>query len=554
VCSNLAETDKNLRRFSKILNVYNEINLDKMAKLIGFRNSIDLEQWILDLPEKYHSYLTIRGKNVIIQSNVTEMIDDLLSEFEKWDTKKSEKIIESIDLRKPIFNTPSKTEPLILGDSSLGSAGKKFLSLLSTHKSITRNRFIKVFELETLVDIDEWLLNLPKELGVFLNVKSDDIKFEQKASDKVKLKLAEHFDNWITDVMSKLTIIDESAVGIEIRRIPSILGEGYSDFFKMNIKKEKRKFLVLRLTGGNQFTTKSDYGNKTYTTFTVNKNVQEFVSDFQPDIIEKAKKSVIEHEVNQRNGERYHYLSPARRNISRLIRTTEKDFQIRLENLLIKVVPVENFSYSILAPLQKQNILYVSSPSKMCVKCGKIFTPVSWSKWEIKYLSTNKVYVCEDCNPTLKKIIQEEKAIISLYHENKNKIESKKSKVQLFSKLNIIVFLVLALLWAVGLPSLSFFFLIIIIGIIEAYLLIKWRLFSNQIKNMKTEESLRKIAIFNSVKQYDGNLLKKRFIPEICQRCHWFKNNDQKCHVDEEVGEIYDEFNLNGEKECFKPR
>ena len=93
MCLTLAENDKNLRRFSKILNVYNEINLDKMAKLIGFRNSIDLEQWILDLPEKYHNYLTIRGKNVIIQSNITEMIDDLIGEFERWDTKKSEKII-----------------------------------------------------------------------------------------------------------------------------------------------------------------------------------------------------------------------------------------------------------------------------------------------------------------------------------------------------------------------------------------------------------------------------------------------------------------------------
>ena len=193
----MADRDKNLQKFSKILNVYNEINLDKMAKLIGFRTSIDLEQWILDLPEKYHTYLTIRGKNVIIQSNVSEMIDDLLNEFEKWDSRKSEKIIESIDLRRPFFRTTSKTESSILGDSRLGSAGKKFLSLLSTHKSITRNRFVKVFELEALVDIDDWLLNLPKELGVFLNVKSDVIKFERKASDKAKLKLAEHFDDWI---------------------------------------------------------------------------------------------------------------------------------------------------------------------------------------------------------------------------------------------------------------------------------------------------------------------------------------------------------------------
>ena len=550
----MVETDRNLEKFRRILNVYNEINLDKMSKLIGFRNSIDLEQWILDLDDKYHTYLTIRGKNVIIQSNITEMIDDLLSEFEKWDSKKGEKIIESIDLRRPIFNEPPKTESFIPDDTRLGSAGKKFLSLLSTHKSITRTRFIKVFELETLVDIDDWLLNLPKELGVFLNVRSDDIRFEKKASDKVKMKLAEHFDNWITDVMNNLTIIDESAVGIEIRRISSILGHGYTDFFKMNIKKAKRKYLILRLTGSNQFTTKSDYGDKTYTTFTVNKNVQESVLDFQPDIIEKAKKSVVQQEIYQRNGKRYYYLSPARRNISRLIRTSEKDFQIRLENLLIEVVPVENFSYSILAPTQKKNLSHVSLPQKMCVKCGKIFTPIFWSNWEFKYLSTNKVYVCEDCNPILKETIKEEKANLSLYSLNEKNIESKKSKVLNYFLLGLAFVPVVSIFLTFGLPLLIYGFLFVIIGIIEAYLLIKWKLISNQIKDMKTEESHRKKAVFNSVKQYDGDLLETRFIPEFCQRCRWFNSDGLKCYVDEEAGDIYDEFNLNGEKQCFEPR
>jgi DNA-directed RNA polymerase subunit RPC12/RpoP len=421
---------------------------------------------------------------------------------------------------------------------------------LSTHKSITRNRFIKVFELEALVDIDDWLLGLPKELGVFLNVKGDVIKFEQKASDKAKLKLAEHFDDWIIDLMNGLTKIDESAVDREIRRIPSILGGGYHNFFKMDIKKEKRKFLILHLTGENHFTTKSDYGDRTYTTFTVNKDVKESVLDFQPDIIEKAKKSVIQSEIYQRNGNRYYYVSPAGRNISRLIRTSEKDFQISLKNLLIDVVPVENFSYSILAPSQKHNIVRVSSPRKMCVKCGKIFTPLTWDRWEIKYLSTNKVYVCEECNPNLKKIIVEEKVSRSLYHLNKKKIESKKSKIRIFSIVNLILFLVAGLLLTAGLLLLSY----IIIGILEVYLLIIWKLTSNKIKNMRTEESLRKKVVFDSVKQYDGNLLKKKFIPEFCKQCRWIDKNDQKCHVDEEAGEIYDDFNLNGENECFKPR
>ena len=544
----MADTDKNLQKFRKILNVYNEINLDKMAKLIGFRNSIDLEQWILDLPEKYHTYLTIRGKNVIIQLNISEMIDDLLSEFEKWDTRKSEKIIERIDLRRELYRTTPKTESSLLGDSKLGSAGKKFHNLLSTHKSIKRNQFIKVFELETIADLDDWLLSLPKELGVFLNVKDNDIKFEMKASTKAKLRLAEHFDDWILRLMNELTKVDETAVNKEIKRIPSILGEGYHNFFKIDIKKERRKSLILHITGSNQFTTKSDYGDRSYTTFTVNKEVKWSVRDFQPDIIEKAKKSAIQMEISGKNGERYYYVSPAGRNISRLIRTSEKDFQIRLKNLLIEVTPVENVSLSILSPSKKQNILHVSSPRKICVKCGNIFTPVMWNGWEIKYLSTKNVYVCEECNPKLNKIVPEEKANRTIYKVNFKKTQSKKSKIRIFSILNLV------LLLAVGLPFLSFIFPIIIFIILEVYLLIKWILISNQIKNMKWEETVRRKAVLNSVKQYSGNLLKKKFIPDFCKQCRWFNKNDQKCHVDEESGEIYNEFNLNGEKECFEPR
>lgn len=544
----MAEKDKNLERFSRILNVYNEINLDKMAKLIGFKNSIILEQWILDLPEKYHSYLTIRGKDVIIQSNISEMIDDLLNEFEKWDTRKSEKIIERIDLRRELYRTTPKTESSILGDSKLGSAGKKFHNLLSTHKSIKRNQFIKVFELEAIADLDDWLLSLPKELGVFLNVKDNLIKFEMKASTKAKLRLAEHFNDWISGLMNELTKVDESAVDKEIKRIPSILGEGYHNYFKMDIKKENRKFLILYLTGENQFTTKSDYGDRTYTAFTVSKEVKERVSDFQPDIIEKAKKSAIQREINQRNGNRYYYVSPAGRNISRSIRTSEKDFQISLRNLLIEVVAVENFSFSILSPLKKQNILHISSPRKMCVKCGNIFTPVIWDGWEIKYLSTKKVFICKGCNPKLKKTVQEEKDNRLTYELKIGRIDSKKSKIRIFSVLNLI------LLLAIGLPLLSYIFPIIIFTILEVYLLIKWKLISNQIKNMRTEESIRKKVVLNSVKQYDGNLLKKKYIPEFCKRCRWYSDDNQKCHVDEEAGEIYSDFNLNGENECFEPR
>lgn len=35
---------------------------------------------------------------------------------------------------------------------------------------------------------------------------------EKKASSKVKLILAEHFDDWISDLMNNLTKVDKSAV------------------------------------------------------------------------------------------------------------------------------------------------------------------------------------------------------------------------------------------------------------------------------------------------------------------------------------------------------
>ena len=53
------------------------------------------------------------------------------------------------------------------------------------------------------------------------------LKFETKTPHSIKLKLAQNFDDWITNLMSNLTRIDESAVNNEIRRFPRILGKGF---------------------------------------------------------------------------------------------------------------------------------------------------------------------------------------------------------------------------------------------------------------------------------------------------------------------------------------
>lgn len=547
----MSSKEEYLERFRRILNVYNEIKLDKMAKLIGFKSSINLEQWILDLPEKYHSYLTIKGKDVIIdKASISGMIDELLKEFESWDSRKSEKILEKIDFsrkfdiakRKTIKSADSR------GEIKLTAAGEKFLNLLSTHKSISINNFIKVFELETLADLDDWLLNLPKKLGVFLNVRNNVLSFESKTPHSIKLKLAQDFDDWITKLMNNLTKIDEGAVNNEINRLPSILGKGHHNYFKIDIIKKEEKYLILYIVGKNEFVSKSKYGDRTYVAFTVNEEVKKRVSDFQPDIIEKKKKECIQWEIQQRNGKRFYYVSPAGRHISRTINTTKSDFNIKLKHLLIIVNPVNTICFSILKLSTKQDIRYVSAPNKMCVKCGNIFRSIDWLGWDIKYHTTNNVYICEECYPELKNIIQKERTPRSIYELDLKQAKSKKSKIKTFSIINLILLLV------IGLPLLSIFIPLIIFSILEVYLLRNWIIISKKIQNMEKAESNRRNIVLNGIEQYDGDLLKKKFIPEFCRRCRWFNENDLKCYVDEKAGEIYEDFNLNGEKVCFEPR
>lgn len=504
----MSSKEKNLERFRRILNVYNEIKLDKMAKLIGFKSSINLEQWILDLPEKYHSYLTIKGKDVIIdKASISGMIDELLKEFESWDIKKSEKILEKADFSRKFDTTKRKTIKLAddISEVKLSAAGEKFLNLLSTHKSITINNFTKVFELEELAKIDDWLLNIPKKLGVFLNVRNNVLSFETKTPHSVKLQLAENFDDWITKLMNKLTKIDESAVKREISRFPHILGEGFHNFFKIDINKEKEKYLILHIKGENQFVSKSKYGDRAYTAFTVNKEVKERVSDFLPDIIEKKKKECIQREIRKRNGQRFYYVSPAGRNISRTINTTKKDFIAKVKHLLIIVVPVKIICFSILIPANKQNIQSVNVPNKMCVKCGNIFRPVNWLGWEIKYLSTKNVYICENCYPTLKNVIQKEYIARELYETNLKQLKSERAKFRALSVVDFCIgFIFIESLLLIGLPLIFIIFPLGISSVLEVYLLKKWKEISNQIKIMEEEESNRRTLVLNSVKRYDG--------------------------------------------------
>ena len=508
-----------LKKLSRVLNVYNEINLDKMAKLIGFRNSLDLEQWILDLPEKYHSYLTIKGKNVIISkniSNINEVIDGLLGEFEKWDGKKSKKILEKVTISKKAY-IPKQKQSLSLvqkGDAKLSTAGEKLLTLLSTHLSITLNRFIQVFQLKELADIDDWLLNLPKDLGMFLNLRNNYLQFEKKAPPAIKMKIAENFDNWITKLMNSLTKIDESAIKEEYNRIPSILGKGYHDYFKIDIQKQRTYYLLLHLQGANYFTTKSDYGDREYISFMVNEEKRVQVSNFQPDVIARKKEDCVQGEIYKRNGTRYYYRSPAGRNISRLIKTSKKDFTIKLKNLLTVITPKATISYTMLNPSVKNDIIRVSMPRKMCVKCGEIFKPIDWVGWESKYLTKEDVYICENCRPKLKSAIQKETAARAFYEIEMIPAQALKVRNIKLLIINTVLFLVVGLPLTIissffGLEVIGLASIIAIFSVVYIYLILRRKNIKYNIFNLKEKELNRKKNDLDKIKPYDGKLILK---------------------------------------------
>ncbi len=76
------------QRFMKILKVYSEISLAKMAQLLEFENAIELESWLLDQPGDFP--FKISGNMVKIQStDLAADINRLDAAFEDW--KKNEK-------------------------------------------------------------------------------------------------------------------------------------------------------------------------------------------------------------------------------------------------------------------------------------------------------------------------------------------------------------------------------------------------------------------------------------------------------------------------------
>jgi len=493
----------------QILTVYHEIKLIKMAKLLGFKNSMNLERWILQLPEKYHPYLTIAGNNVIIDKEIANLIDELSVTFAGWTLKESHKLMKNEDLKnkQKIQIKSSKKLSDSIESVKLGDAGIKFFNLITTYSDIKLNRFIKIFDLEELTEIDDWLLNLPERLGDIIDVRIDKFKIKRNAPSSEIIDLAKNFDDWITALMRSLTRIDESAINREKSRFPNILGPEFQQFFNIYIEKSYSKYLVFSLYGENYFTSKSTYGDKTFQGFRINKEVKEYVYDFQPEEIKRKKKEVVDAEVRRQNGKRVYYVSPAGRNISRTIKTSPKDFKIRLKHLLEIVNPVKITSTPILLPTNQQNILNVKSPAKMCAKCGKIFEPIKWLGWEVKYLSTSGVYVCENCNIKLNEIISEERKKREEFNVIHSQANSQKSKVKNLSILNFggLVF--------IGIFVFSYYLLLIpliILVISFIYLLKKNKTCKEVLSALEEKENIREKDVLNSIELFHfENPLKK---------------------------------------------
>jgi len=77
--------EKRSKSLKKIIKFYTKIPLDSMAQLLEFNNTIELQKWIMDLPDELA--LTIDGTDVLIPAtlkndqSITKMTDNIASYF-----------------------------------------------------------------------------------------------------------------------------------------------------------------------------------------------------------------------------------------------------------------------------------------------------------------------------------------------------------------------------------------------------------------------------------------------------------------------------------------
>jgi len=304
-----------------------------------------------------------------------------------------------------------------------------------------------------------------------------------------------------TGPYSKKYRIDKSEIEKHKRDLVNKLGPNYENYYKLNFKLKSQKYVTYHITGRNEFTSRSTYGNKKYTAFTVNKDVDTLIQNYDPSLIERKKQKELEKEINHWNGRRYRYISPAGRNISRKIKTSRRDFNITLKSLLEVKSPQKIEVYSRLVPKKKKNIVNTSNRNKMCVKCGAIFNPIDWNGWMIKYLSMSDVYVCENCNKELKNSIVLEKLNRVEYETRTSNFKSKSKTLKKLLYVIVGLMIISPFLLVYILPLLIVF-LLSLAGI-TTYLALKLNKLSEVLKEEKILENNRKTSVCNNIKRLD---------------------------------------------------
>lgn len=299
----------------------------------------------------------------------------------------------------------------------------------------------------------------------------------------------------------KIYRIDRSGIEKSKRELKEKLGPSYENYFKVNFKLMSQKYVIFHITGRNEFVSKSRYGDKRYTAFAVNKDIKFFVNTYDSKEIEKEKQRGIFNEVNHWNGQRHYYLSPGGRHISRLIKTSRRDFNITLKSLLEVKRPQRIDVFSKLSPNNKINLVNQSNRTKVCVKCGNAFIPIYWNGWTIKYLSLSNVYVCENCNKNLKEIIISEKIKRSTYESEKSGLETKLKSLKMFLKINLSVMLPSIFLISYYIILFLSLFSCLTASLIAFYLKLKQS--SKKLNQIIILERSRRIEVLDSTKCID---------------------------------------------------
>lgn len=79
------------KMLKKALKLYEELPLEKLASLLDLESTVDLEKWLLGLPEGIP--VKIRGEKVVVQegADLTSAIDGLMDSYSKWEETKTGK-------------------------------------------------------------------------------------------------------------------------------------------------------------------------------------------------------------------------------------------------------------------------------------------------------------------------------------------------------------------------------------------------------------------------------------------------------------------------------